>query len=90
MATLLPLFTSFVWLCVPGYLALTALRARIPFRLGAAPAVSAALLSIVGLVCEPLGIRWGPVSAAVGISLAIAILWAVVAMVDPRLSLIHI
>lgn len=84
MATLLPLFTSFVWLCVPGYLALTALRARIPFRLGAAPAVSAALLSIVGLACEPLGIRWGPVSAAVGISLAIAILWAVVAMVDPR------
>lgn len=54
-------------LYVPGIAVLTALRCRVPFRIGLAPAATAGIFGVLGMLMTPLGIEWSQVTAAIGV-----------------------
>ncbi|WP_460477615.1 DUF6541 family protein [Brachybacterium huguangmaarense] len=60
-------------LYLPGIALLTALRCRVPFRIGLAPAATAALFGVSGFAFAPLGIRWDPVPVAIAIVVGVSL-----------------
>lgn len=76
MSTIAAIGTALAWLFLPGYLALLVLRARVPMRLGAAPAMSALLLTAAGFIFAPFGIAWDWPVVLLSLLVLVGALWA--------------